>query len=266
VKKVLVLVCLATACALFMIPATAFAQSDEIQVYDGSLAEVGVFNLTWHNNYTPSGIKQPSVPGGVTSDKSFNGVTEWAYGVTTWFEAGLYLPLYTHDKDLGFGIDGYKLRSLFAVPNADERRFVYAANFEFSVNAKRWDASHFTSEVRPIVGWHVNPKFDLFFNPILDTAYDGLKNLTFAPEMRIAYNPTNAWSLAFETYSDLGLVSGFAKPADQAHQLFGVVDRRTKGGLEVEVGVGVGITEASDRLTLKFDLARDLSRAKKKSK
>jgi len=51
-------------------PAVAFAQSDEIQVYTGDLAPVGVFNLTWHNNYTPDGIKEPAFPGAITFYKS----------------------------------------------------------------------------------------------------------------------------------------------------------------------------------------------------
>src|SRR6266550_3674107 len=87
-------------------PEFAFAQADEIQVYDAGIADKGVFNLTWHNNYTPSGIKTPAFPGAVTADKSLNGVPEWAYGVTDWFEAGLYMPLYSVDKNQGATIDG----------------------------------------------------------------------------------------------------------------------------------------------------------------
>src|SRR5437899_9086578 len=32
-------------------PRSAFGQTDEIQVYDASHADPGVFNLTWHNNF-----------------------------------------------------------------------------------------------------------------------------------------------------------------------------------------------------------------------
>src|SRR5450755_3731242 len=92
---------LATAMAMIAIPAVTFAQTDEIQVYDGAIAEPGVFNLTWHNNFTPKGLKTPAFPGGLIPDKSFNGVTEWAYGVTEWFEAGLYLPLYSFSQNRG---------------------------------------------------------------------------------------------------------------------------------------------------------------------
>jgi hypothetical protein len=76
-----------------LLPAAVYAQADEIQVYDGGLAEPGVFNITLHNNFIAKGIPTPAFPGAVAADKSFNGVPEWAYGVNRWFELGLYLPL-----------------------------------------------------------------------------------------------------------------------------------------------------------------------------
>jgi hypothetical protein len=244
--------------ALWLAPAAARAQTDEIQVYDGGLAPVGTFNLTWHNNFIPKGQSTPPFEGAVVADHSFNGVTEWALGVTPWFEAGLYLPLYSHDKDLGWGINGVKLRALFAVPNADDRRFFYGANFEFSVNAQRWDSTHFTSEVRPIVGWHLKP-WDIIINPIVDTAYDGLKNLEFVPASRVAYNFASGWTLAAEEYDDYWPLHAFLPASEQAHQLYAVVDRTWKDW-DFEGGVGVGMTDASDRLTLKLIVSRDLNK------
>jgi hypothetical protein len=244
--------------ALLAAPALAFAQTDEIQVYDGGLAPVGVFNLTVHSNFTPQGLTTPAFPGAVVADKSFNGVPEWALGVTRWFEAGLYLPLYSHDQASGWGLDGFKLRALFAVPNADDRKFFYGANFEFSINAHRWDTTHFTSEIRPIIGWHLKP-WDIIVNPIVDTAYDGVKNLEFVPATRVAYNFTSGWTAAVEEYDDFGPIHAFAPAGEQAHQLFGVVDRSWKGW-DIEAGVGVGLTDATDRLTLKLILARDLNK------
>jgi hypothetical protein len=245
---------------LLVVPRLAFAQTDEIQVYDGALADRGVFNLTFHTNFTPDGRKAPSVPGGVSANHSFNQVPEWAYGVTSWFEAGLYLPLYSRDPHLGWGVNGFKLRSLFAVPNADDRKFFYGTNFEFSVNAERWDASRFTSEVRPIVGWHLKP-VDIIINPILDTAYDGFKNLDFAPSMRVAYNVSPVWAFGAEEYADYGPLHHLAGRHDQSHQVYGVIDY--KGPLNVEAGIGVGVTGISDRLTFKVILSRDLNAKKK---
>jgi hypothetical protein len=94
------------AIAVLLSPAVALAQTDEIQVYDAAIAEPGIFNLTWHNNFIADGANTPAFPGGLIPDKSFNGVTEWAYGVTDWFEAGLYLPLYSISQDRGATING----------------------------------------------------------------------------------------------------------------------------------------------------------------
>src|ERR1700735_1953253 len=158
--------------ALFVAPAAAFAQTDEIQVYDAVIAEPGIFNLTWHNNFIADGAKTPAFPGGLIPDKSFNGVPEWAYGVTDWFEAGLYLPLYSISSNEGAVLNGFKLRALFVSPDAADRSFFYGINFEFSYNARHWDPNRYTSEIRPIVGWHQGP-VDLIFNPILDNSYPG---------------------------------------------------------------------------------------------
>ncbi|HEX9365947.1 MAG TPA: hypothetical protein VF921_04930 [Vicinamibacterales bacterium] len=237
-------------------PTRALAQADEIQVYDGSLAPRGTLNLTLHSNFTPRGVKAPAFPGAVVADKSFNGVPEFALGVTDWFEAGLYLPLYSRDKQTGFGLDGFKLRALFAVPKADDRRFFYGANFELSYNARRWDPSRVTSEIRPIVGWHLKP-VDIIVNPIVDTSYDGFGNAVFAPSVRLAYNVSSVWAVALEEYADYGPFHHFHSRSDQAHQLYGVVDRAGRRW-NIEAGIGAGLTNGSDGLTLKLILARDL--------
>jgi len=242
--------------ALVLFAAPGHAQTDEIQVYDAAIAPVGTFNLTWHNNYVADGIKGQAFPGAVAADKSLNGVPEWAYGVTSWFEAGLYMPLYSHDQTLGWGLNGFKLRALFVVPHADDRKFVYGVNFEFSDNAKRWDTRQFTQEIRPIVGWHLKP-IDIIVNPIVDTRYEGgFKGLDFVPSARIAYNLPSAWAIAGEEYADFGDLGDLLGRSNQVHQLFAVVDHQ--GFIDVEAGVGFGATSASDKLTYKLILSKDL--------
>jgi hypothetical protein len=246
------------------VPSIAVAQTDEIQVYDGGLAPKGVFNLTLHNNFTPDGLKDPAFPGSNTSDKSLNGVPEWAYGVTDWFEAGLYMPLYSVDKNLGAVVNGFKLRALFAVPNADDRKFFYGANFEFSINTAHWDQKRFSSEVRPIIGWHLHP-VDIIINPIVDTEYDGLKNLEFVPATRVAFNLSDTTAIAVEEYDDFGPLHGFVPVSEQAHQVFAVFDRST-AFVDIEAGIGFGLTDASDKLQFKLILSRDLNAPKKTRK
>ncbi len=243
--------------ALLAAPAAAFAQTDEIQVYDASIADKGKFNLTWHNNFTPSGLKTPAFPGAIVPDRSLNGVPEWAYGATEWFEVGLYMPLYSISKGRGGSLNGFKLRTLFVRPHAEDHTFVYGMNFEFSYNARYWDPKRATAEIRPIVGLHLHP-VDIIFNPILDTAYNGVKNLDFAPATRIAYNFSPKWATSIEEYSDYGPLHQFQSASDQYHEIYAVVDRTSKM-LDVQFGVGFGLTPASDKVTLKLILSRDLN-------
>ena len=236
----------------------ASAQTDEIQVYDAAIAERGKFNLMIHNNFTPKGLKEPAFPGAVQSNHALVGVAEWAYGVTDWFEQGLYLPLYSFSPNDGATYNGFKLRWLFVKPHADDRKFFYGVNFEFSVNRPQWDTRHYTSEVRPIVGWHLKP-IDIIVNPIIDTAYTGgLKSLEFVPAARVAYNFNSKWAGAIEEYADYGPLRDFYPGREQSHQIWAVANHAGKM-INIETGIGFGLTGASDKVTLKFMISRDLN-------
>ena len=99
---------------------------------------------------------------------------------------------------------------------------------------------------------------DVIINPILDTDYNGFKNLDFAPETRIAYNFSPKWAVALEENADCGTFARFHSLNQQSHQLFGVVDYAGRA-VHIEFGVGFGLTSASDRVTFKLILSRDLN-------
>jgi hypothetical protein len=249
-----VLPSLVLACGFHTAPI--YAQTDEIQVYNAEIAGPGIFNLTWHNNYTPSGRTLPDFSGGIVPNHTLNGVTEWAYGVTEWFEAGLYFPLYSVS---GTGIatyNGFKVRTLFVEPDAANQRFFYGVNFEFSFNTAHWDPSKYTQEIRPILGWHLGA-VDVIVNPILDNSYKGFSRLDFAPATRVAYNFNKTWTIAAEEYDDFGPpLHGFYAPQQQQHQLFAVFDFNGKPWA-IEGGIGMGLNNATDHLVLKLILSRD---------
>ena len=195
---------------LLAAPSAVFAQTDEIQVYDAEIEDQGKFNVMVHSNFTPIGRKTPDFPGGIIPNHSVNGAVEWAYGVTDWFEQGLYFPVYTaYSEGRGGSLNGFKIRELFVRPHAHDHTFFYGVNFEFSVNYKYWESKHFTSEVRPIVGLHLHP-VDIIFNPIVDTDYTGgFGSLEFVPATRIAYNVNDKWAVAVEEYADFGPLRHF---------------------------------------------------------
>jgi hypothetical protein len=247
------------ALVLLAVAGAAVGQTDEIQVYDAEIAEPGVFNLMIHTNYIPIGRKTPDFPGAILADHSVNGAAEWAYGVTDWFEQGLYLPVWSpHSQNHGASINGFKLRELFVRPHAAEHKFFYGVNFEFSFNRLYWEPKRITSEVRPIVGTHLG-KVDFIFNPIVDTDYTGgVKNLEFVPATRLAYNLNPKWAVAVEEYSDFGPLKSFLPVSEQFHEVWAVFDHQGKS-VNIEAGVGVGVTGDSDRLTFKLMVSRDLN-------
>ncbi|MBX7200918.1 MAG: hypothetical protein K1X51_16220 [Rhodospirillaceae bacterium] len=243
---------LAVLVGIVMIAGTARAQTDEIQVYTAEVVDPGTFGLTWHNNYIADGRKVADNPGGIVPHHVYNGVPELAYGVTDWFEVGTYLPVYsvTGGKLV---LDSIKLRALFVVPHAAERDFFYGVNFELSRNWNRWDPNRMSGEIRPIIGTRFGP-VDVVLNPILDTNFDGLGHLDFAPSLRVAYNVSPTFAVALEHYADFGELRGFSPADQQDHSLFGVVDF-TAGKADIEFGVGHGFTPAGDKLVMKLMLA-----------
>jgi len=232
------------------------AQTDEIQVYDAEIAAPGALSLAVHNNYTPSGSRVPAFPGGLTPNHSLNGVAEWAYGVTPWFEAGLYLPLYSLSSGGSLTYNGFKLRTLFVSPDAASRTFFYGVNFEFSFNTSHWDTRRYTSEIRPIVGAHLG-RFDLIFNPIVDNSYTGVSQLEFVPATRVAMKLGETSKVALEEYDDFGRVSHFLPASRQTHQLFLTFDRNF-GGFDIEAGVGAGLNSATDHRVIKLMVMKEL--------
>ena len=212
-----------------------------------------------HTNFTPIGRKTPVFPGAIIPNHSVNGAAEWAYGVTPWFEQGLYLPVYSlYSTGRGATINGFKIRELLVRPHAREHAFFYGVNFEFSVNADYWESKRITSEIRPIAGVHLH-RVDLIYNPIVDTDYTGgLGNLEFVPAGRVAYNLNDAWAIAAEEYDDFGPLRHFLPDHDQFHEVWAVMDHNSKF-LNVEAGVGSGTNAGADKLTLKLMLSRDLN-------
>ena len=231
------------------------AQTDEIEVYDAAINEPGEFSVELHNNYTPIGRKAADFPGGIVPDHALNGVPEWAYGAADWLELGAYLPVYTLTNAGRLELDGAKLRTLFVVPHAKERELFYGVNLELSENARHWQPTRNSGEIRPILGVHEGA-WDLIVNPILDTGFDGIRQLDFAPAERVAYNFSARWAAALEHYQDYGAVGDLAPLKRQDQTGFAVVDYNGEPD-SVELGIGHGFTPASDALVLKLMVTHD---------
>jgi hypothetical protein len=61
-----------------------------------------------------------------------------------------------------------------------------------------------------------------------------------------------------EEYSDYGTFHNILPVHDQFHEVWAVFDH-PNDFLDIEAGVGVGVTSGADRLTFKLMLSRDLN-------
>jgi hypothetical protein len=236
-----------TGALVLVAPTQAARATDEIQVYNAGIADVGQFTIQQHLNYVALGQKDPPFPGGIPSNHSLNGTPEFAYGMTDWWELGLYLPFSVQDRQ--FLSDAFKLRTLFVSPHAEQRNFFYGVNFELSYEMPKFAQTRWGLEIRPIIGVR-NSQYEFIVNPIVDIGFGNKGEADFAPAARLARNFGNDVFAGFEYYADFGEIGNFNKLSDQQHTLFAVTDFKA-GVFDVDFGVGYGLTPASDRLVVK---------------
>src|ERR1700687_2889877 len=175
---------LVRASALLALAPRVASATDEIQVYNAGIADTGQWTIQQHLNYTIQGHKEPDFPGGLIAHHALNGTPELAYGITDWWELGLYAPFAVNEGGQ-FLSNGFKLRTLFVAPNADKRNAFYGVNFEFGYTTPPFSQSRLAIEVRPIVGWR-NKDWEFIVNPIVDLTFGDFGVQSFVPAARLA--------------------------------------------------------------------------------
>jgi hypothetical protein len=240
---------------VWLAPAAARAV-DEIQVYNGEIADTGQWTLQQHFNYAINGRKEPDFPNGLVPHHALNGTPELAYGVNAWWEMGWYAP-FAVDQNGRFYSDGFKIRQLFVTPNAAKREFFYGVNFEFSYATAKFSQTRFNMEIRPIIGFRKGD-YELIFNPIVDIGFGNDGDAEFAPAVRLARKLREDLSIGLEYYTALGPIGNFLPFAEQEHNIYGVVDFKV-GRFDVNFGVGYGFTGGSDRLMTKLIIGTELN-------
>jgi hypothetical protein len=226
---------------------------DEIQVYNADIAPLHTFTLQQHLNYVWQGSQTPDFDGGFAPYHSLNGTPELAYGVTDWYEVGFYAP-FAIDSSGTFLPAGAKFRHLFVSPHAEQRKFFYGLNIELSYQTPRFSQSPFAVEFRPILGVR-DLGWEFIVNPIVDLSIGPNGSADFAPAVRLARDVGGGVMLGAEYYTDWGPIGSISPSDGQKNTLFGVVDF-TVFGLDVNFGLGFGLTDASDKIVTKLIIGR----------
>ena len=226
---------------------------DEVQVYTDDINKPGEFGLELHINTTPKGRGTPDFPNEIPPQHGLRFTPEFSYGLTRDLEAGLYLP-YARDAQGTTHFAGPKLRLkwLPLQPNEDGQGWFLGANFEYGTIAPQFEQSRYAIEVRPIVGYR-GRSWLFAANPILGwdlagPAHDGKAD--FSPSFKVARYFVPGIALGLEYFAELGKVNNTLPHAQQSHTLFFALDYDRKPW-SFNIGVGRGLTDATDRWTLK---------------
>jgi hypothetical protein len=105
-------------------------------------------------------------------------------------------------------------------------------------------------------------------NPIVGVGLAGQSwhdGPTFEPAAKLARSIAGVLALGVEYYGSIGPIASPATLPEQIHQLFGVVDIEALHDVELELGLGGGVTPASAGLIGKIILGAsfDLNRARR---
>jgi hypothetical protein len=146
----------------------------------------------------------------------------------------------------------YRLKWLPIRPKDDGEGWFAGTNNELSRVDYKFSQSQWTTELRPIIGY--KGKDWLFaFDPILECDLSNAlqsREPTFTPSVKLTREVSKGLSAGVEYYSDLGRI-GQIEPWDkQDNRIYGIIDVDMKP-LQFNFGVGYGVTEASDRWTVK---------------
>jgi hypothetical protein len=226
----------------------------EIQVYDGTADAQRAIGLELHSNAFIRGTTDAEAPE-LPLDHQAHFTLEPSYGLFPWWELGGYLQTaITGDGTFRYG--GVKLRSKFVTPPSWHPHLRFGLNVELSLLPEEFDRNEWGMELRPIAAWE-NRHWLFAINPIVSVSLAGpalSAGPVFEPSAMAVYKFGERVSLGFEYYASLGPFSDIAPIDQQEHVLFEVVNVLAIQNVEINIGFGHGLTQASSPFVAKMIL------------
>ncbi len=228
----------------------------EIQVYGADTVEPRSTMVEFHSNFTADG-QQQLIDGVYPTNHAEHETLEITQGLTNWSEVGFYL--FTSEQT-GTGVQwvGDHIRPRVRVPDSWHWPVGVSLSMEFGYQRASYDRDTWTWEIRPIVDkqagrwyWAVNPALErTLHGPDVNLGLD------FAPAAKFSYNFNKVIAGGLEYYADYGSITNIASLHDQQQQFFPAVDLNVSPKWELNFGVGVGPTAATDHWIIKAIVGR----------
>jgi hypothetical protein len=228
----------------------------EVQVYPGDTLKPGYTMVELHTNFTVTGSKGV-INGVLPTQNQFHETIEITQGINKWFETGFYI-FTSAQPGYGYQWVGDHIRPRFAIPEDFHWPVGLSLSLEFGYQRHVFSEDTFTLEIRPIIDKKID-KWYLSFNPTLDRSFHGpgtRAGVVFSPNFKAAYDVTKKVAFGVEYYGSLGPVTGFDPLRDQQQQILPAIDIDFGPNWEFNLGVGVGVTQATDHLLVKAIIGR----------
>ncbi len=230
--------------------------SYEIQVYGSDLVAPGNTMFELHSNFTFMGVKAV-VDGMYPTEHQLHETLEITHGFNDWFEVGFYV-FTSADSRVGWQWVGDHIRPRVRAPESWHWPVGVSLSTEVGYQRSVYSADTWTWEIRPIVDKTIG-KLYLCFNPALERSFHGptvSQGVVFAPNVKVGYDVTKVVNAGFEYYGSVGPVTGFLPISQQEQQIFAVTDLNFSKDWEFNLGLGVGMTGATDHLIVKMIIGR----------
>jgi hypothetical protein len=219
------------------------AAPNEIKVFTDELANDGERTLETH-------VNKASRPGSRDENRQnpFRLMPEYSYGIRRNWEFSLQLPA-AFNNDRG-DLEGYRVELQYVAPHNEEVGFYWGINFELARIARLGESPFWNIEVIPILGYRAD-RWHFVANPGIERPVSGTsKSIAVQPAAKIAYRAFERNSFGLEYYVDAGPLRHLSPRRDQSRVLYVAWDGKI-GKSDVNIGVGRGLTDSSDRWVFK---------------
>ena len=227
----------------------AAAAPEEIQVYVDDLTTPGRFGLDVHNNYASSARDTPDYEGEQPPEHVYRLTPEFYYGLSSELELGLYL-LSTRSAAGEAHFDGEKLRLKFIAPHDAQHGMFWGLNVELGRTSERVSEYPWNLEVKGILGYRQS-RWLLAANLNVDRSLARTGVATLELDTKLAYDVGHEIQLGTELYDELGPATHPGPLNEFSQAAYAIVDTEVHG-LEINAGLGWGLTSAADQWVLKL--------------
>jgi len=232
----------------------------EFEVYPYQTEGKGMVEIESLNSLVAQGHSQGdsgTSSGDFPSEHMYRSAIELTYGLSDKIEFAAYLTL-AHPNGDTFQYAGskYRLRGSLFEQGQLPVDLGWYAELEWH-KTPQFDDSELELELKPIIEKDIG-RFEIDLNPKVEKAIfvgpDKNKGFEFGYAAGLYYNYLRWLSPGVEFYGGAGLIDDSDPLHEQQHYIFPVIRGEFPGGIEYNLGPGIGLTRGSDQVIMKLNI------------